>query len=208
MDERLAKLSQILTNGLSFSQIELGPTVIQTNWITLTGAPGSGKSTICQILKEQGYTIVPEMSRMLIEQALKKGFSINEIMSNPESLTNAVLMGNLDRTKRFAPDTVLIWDTGIFDSAAFYQVSGVNYNNRMDFLTKYRYKGVILLEMIYQNKLAEDIARPQTNKLRRSIDLALRKTYDEAGYLLTTIPVMDINSRVKRVQSVINAILE
>ena len=207
MEERLAQLSQILTNGLSFSQIELDPIVIQTNWIALTGAPGSGKSTICQILKEQGYTIVPEMSRILIEQALKKGFSINEIMLNPEALTNAVLLGNLDRTKRLTPHTTLIWDTGIFDSAAFYQVSGVNYNDRIDYLTKYRYKGVILLEMLYQNELVEDIARPQTNNLRKRIDLALRKTYDEAGYLLTHIPVMDIKSRVKRVQSAINAML-
>lgn len=203
---RLTLLTRILSNGLSLDNLPLSFAPVQTNWIAITGAPGSGKTSICQHLETYGFNVIPEMSRIVIESGLENGFSIHEIMQNPELLTTSVLARNFDRAKNLSPQNPLVWDTGVLDSAAFYEVAGVEYHNKKNLLIAFRYKAAVFLELLPQNALTSDKARPQDILLRSQIDLALRATYSQFGYSISMVPVMNIESRAKHVQNIINAI--
>ena len=201
---RLSPVAKTLSRVLYTPDIYEPCQSIETNWIVLTGAPGSGKTSISQSLHSYGFSIIPEMSRIVIEDALEKGFSIQEIMQNPELLTNSILARNYYRATNLSPDELFIWDTGLLDSAAFYNVAGIDYQCRLGFLNAYRYKSVIFLEMLPQDVLGKDQARPQDVVLRNRIDKALRSIYSQLGYSLAIVPISEIESRTKQVVKIIN----
>lgn len=48
----------------------------ETEWIVLTGAPNSGKSSALERLAFLGYRTVPENARLFIDQEVSKGKTI------------------------------------------------------------------------------------------------------------------------------------
>src|SRR5947209_13855687 len=42
----------------------------------ITGGPSVGKTTVIQLLREKGYTVLPEAARMIIEEESTKGSEV------------------------------------------------------------------------------------------------------------------------------------
>ena len=56
--------------------LQTPPFRIQTRWQVLTGSACTGKTTLIQLLAEEGYTVVYETARLYIDKELAKGRTI------------------------------------------------------------------------------------------------------------------------------------
>ena len=57
----------------------LNNTPEKTNWYVITGGPSTGKSKTIDYLAYLGYLIRPEVARILIDDELSKGKTLEEI---------------------------------------------------------------------------------------------------------------------------------
>ena len=55
------------------------PFARETNWHVITGAPSCGKTTLIDMLADQGFRTVAEAARQFIETEMSAGYSIDEL---------------------------------------------------------------------------------------------------------------------------------
>jgi len=51
----------------------------KSKWYVITGGPSSGKSTVLSCLEKMDYRIIPEAARVLIDEEMAKGKTLEEI---------------------------------------------------------------------------------------------------------------------------------
>ena len=80
----------------NFRTTELDPDLlstpfgVQTSWHVITGAPGSGKTTLIDQLADNGFQTVPEMARQYFEKEMARGRTIDEIRENTAALQHGI----------------------------------------------------------------------------------------------------------------------
>jgi predicted ATPase len=55
------------------------PFGVQTNWHVITGGACCGKTTLIDLLAEQGFQTVPETGRQVLEREVAKGRAVEEV---------------------------------------------------------------------------------------------------------------------------------
>lgn len=133
----------------------------ETNWVVITGGPSSGKSTLLEYLESQGYQIVPESARMLIEAEAAKGKTLKEIRSDETAFQRQVLGMKVGIEEKLNPDELIFFDRGIPDSIAYYQICGGDATSVLRESQKRRYKAVFLCEQV---PFAKDHARTEDQR--------------------------------------------
>ena len=91
----------------------------QSQWIIITGSTSSGKSTLIEELAKQGHKTVPEMARVVIDEKIAQGESINEIRSDEGLFQKEVFERKLKLEKKLPREERLFFDRGIPDSLAY-----------------------------------------------------------------------------------------
>ena len=76
--------------------------VEQTNWYIITGGPSTGKSKTIDHLAYLGYFIRPEVARILIDDELSKGKTIEEIRGDEKGFEHKILKIKIE-TEEIAP---------------------------------------------------------------------------------------------------------
>jgi predicted ATPase len=103
---------------LSDSLRRLSP-VTQTSWIAITGAPGSGKSTLIDALKAHGLTTVSEAARTYIEEQTQRGLSVADIRADGRQFLSAILDRSIAKAENTDPSKLIFFDRGIPDTIAY-----------------------------------------------------------------------------------------
>lgn len=202
MTDRQKVLFSLLA-GPSQSTVELGPAVIVTEWTVITGAPGSGKSTLCDGLAAAGHSIVPEVSRAAINEARANGFSIGEIFEDSALLARAIMSRKLGLARDLLPSMPCVWDTGLVDALVFCRRAKMDVVGLAPMLRALRYRRVIFLETFAQSVVQGDPVRPQSERDRMDLQDELLAEYSAQGYRLTRI-AHDVPAL--RIQNVLAAI--
>lgn len=63
---------------------------VQTKWHVITGAPYPGKTTLIDLLADQGFQTAPESARLSIEGEFARGRTIGEVRRDPAAMTRQV----------------------------------------------------------------------------------------------------------------------
>jgi predicted ATPase len=170
---------------------------ISTRWVTVTGSPGSGKTTTCDNLDKAGYCIIPEASRAAINEAVQHGYPVEEIFTQPMLLSLAILVRKLAIAQSLSPAESLIWDTGLGDALLFCRLANADVSKYRPTLLSYRFREVIMLEPLRGALIPNDAIRPQTEAERAMLHSGLLAEYEAQGYTINRILTDSASERIR-----------
>jgi predicted ATPase len=176
---------------------------MNTKWYVITGSASTGKTTLVNSLLKLGYLTVPEAARILIDEEIKKGKTIEEIRKNEAEFQRKVLDIKINVEKNLPKDKIVFFDRGIPDSIAYYQICGLDIVGLLNLCKKKTYRKIFMLEQL---PIEKDYARVEDAETLNKIQILLRKAYSDLGYEIIGIPVMTVEKRLKMITSNIDSL--
>ncbi len=174
---------------------------ISTNWHVVTGGPSSGKTKTLEYLYVLGNTIVPEMARMLIEDEMMTGKTLQEIRQHEGSFQERVLQMKIETENQLDPQKHTFLDRGIGDSIAYFRLNSMDPQPVFEASKKRIYKTVFLLEQL---PFQSDEARTENEDSARQISDLLFEAYSQLKYKVIRVPVMPVHERAVFILAEIN----
>jgi len=164
--------------------------------IVLTGTAFAGKTTLINLLAEQGYQTIPEAARDLIEQNQKIGSQSLPWIDLDLFLVDLLHL-QLEREAKIQDlNQPIFIDRSPIDQYAYFRYfnKSLTPEYRQAFETN-RYDKVFLLETLpgYQT----DEIRKEPLEMVQQLRILHQETYQELGYHPILIPVTSIKNRLK-----------
>lgn len=176
---------------------------IPRNWFVITGGPSSGKTSVIEALAARGVVTMPEAGRTVIDDALSRGITLEELRHNNgrnfRRLTIAQNLANmLTVTQLYPPDTPVVFDRGIHDSFAYAQY----YKQPLDettlaTLALIDYRRVFLFNSL--PTFTQDYARTEEAGFNQTFTPILKAAYMRYGMPVISVPVASVESRANQV---------
>lgn len=170
---------------------------METKRIVITGGPGTGKTSVIQLLEEKGYSCLPEVSREVIRSAQKEGID-QLFLKKPLLFSQLLLEGRIEQFKQAeqAKSEYLFFDRGIPDVVAYLDFAGTEYPSLFrEVCHTYTYADVFFLppwEEIYTC----DPERYESFEQACLIHNHLMETYSRSGYQIKEVPCSSLEDRV------------
>ena len=162
----------------------------------ITGAPGTGKTTIINALIKKGYSCAEEISRELIAEQLSIGGDILP-WKNQIAFENHIANLRKEQYLNCSKKENYFFDRSSIDCIAYLKVNKLEITNEISQITKeciFNKQAFItpLWEEIYIN----DGERIEDIKSALNIENSIIKTYKSLGYNLITVPKLSVKERV------------
>jgi predicted ATPase len=168
---------------------------VKNSWYVLTGGPGSGKTTILLELEKMGHNVVNEAARVVIDEEMAKGLSIEQIRADEKSFQKKVLDKKLDTEKKLDKDKLTFFDRGMHDTVAYLELINNEVSEELrKLIHKSKYKKVFLLEPLPYQK---DYARIEDREQVARLNELLYNAYHKARIPVIKVPENGIEERVK-----------
>ena len=161
-------------------------------WYVLTGGPCAGKTTTINELSKRGHPVLAEPARLIIDEKLAAGETIQEIVGDPEWLPSIVRRAyqQEDLVPRTEP---FFFDRAIPDSLAYYRLANRPIEDFFQAaMNEIRYRKVFLLDLV---DFKNDEGRPETPEQAMIIHGTIREAYIDQGYEIVEVPVLPVEER-------------
>tara|TARA_R110002012_G_scaffold38153_5_gene106575 strand:+ start:8422 stop:8985 length:564 start_codon:yes stop_codon:yes gene_type:complete len=172
--------------------------------VVITGAPGTGKTSIVNGLESKGFYCFHEIIRDMTSKAKQEGQS-EEYISNPLVFVDDALQFNKDlleaRTTHYKrsinlDEVISFFDRGIPDVLAYMDYFGQDYD---DFFISncenYKYDSVFIVPP-WKEIYVSDNERMETFEEAENIHHSLVKTYSQFGYDPIEVPKDAVPNRI------------
>ena len=164
----------------------------KTNWVVITGAPCSGKTTIIQRLESKGYHVAHEVARAYISDLLREDPQ-HPKLNHDSHMQDKILSLKRAREKFLNPKDKVFFDRGVPDSLAYYRLYQLDEAVVRDKLHRFIYKAVFYLDPL---PLVKDDIRKEDEATAKEIGELIQQGYTELGYSLIHVPVLPIQERL------------
>lgn len=173
--------------------------------IVLTGAPGTGKTTVLNLIKAQKYCCFDEISRKIIQQAQLEGtlniFETQPLLFSEQLLKHRLAQFQLTESK---DTTFCFLDRGLPDITAYLNYANQTYQAELfSAIDEYIYDIVFVFppwEQIY----TKDQERMETFEQAVEIHKHILKAYQKKHRLIIEVPFDTPENRCKFIQEQIN----
>lgn len=173
------------------------------NKIVISGAPGTGKTSIINVLLNLGYHCSKEISREIISQQLKIGGS-SLPWKNISAFSKLVMESRKIQFANSKKSELHFFDRSIIDIIAYLNLAKINTPPELvELACKNRYNEKILYAPFWSKIFTNDPERRESIKNAISIDKKLKEVYEEYGYQIIEIPKTSINERVEFILSIV-----
>lgn len=177
---------------------------VLTNWIVITGAPGTGKTTLIDALAKRGCAVVPDAGRQVLLPLVRKGLSKRKARGNYLGVQHAILERMLAIADAIDPNIQTFFDYAPPDNLAFLKLRNLEWP--IAFLKaacRYRYSHAFLLgNVVNENDrdVHPDPVRIETSAQRVRLTGLIRDIYESLGVPVTQIVEASIEKRLDIVE--------
>lgn len=171
--------------------------VERKNFYIITGGPGSGKTTIIEALKKQGFQVVAEVARRIIQEQIKiKGDALhshNQIKFRDLMLSRSIYTFE-EVTEKKCP---VFFDRGIPELVGYsHLIKNVVPEYLYNAVRLYRYNKKVFIMPPWKDIYQHDQERKQTWEEAVDTYHKIADSYMEAGYELIEIPIGLLSERI------------
>lgn len=173
-------------------------------FFVLTGGPGSGKSSVLNELKKEGYAVVEESGRKIIQEQMAQGGDALP-WKNKEKFRDLMVQEDIRKYQEAQNlDGIVLFDRGVPDSLGYSYLEKIPVESSLEAVVeKHPYQPVIFMmppwEEIYEN----DTERKQDFEKSVETYEAMKEVYIKLGYTIMELPKLSILQRVKFIRSII-----
>jgi predicted ATPase len=173
--------------------------------VVITGAPGTGKTTLLNLLKTQGYAIHKEMARALIKEQQELGSKIVP-WQNHNLFGQELFKRQVAQYHQAKPKIINFYDRGIPDNLGYLRRDGLQNKALEEKAKEYPYYKKVFFTPPWKNIYAQDQERWEDFNLMLEIHEALQEIYQFYNYQLIEVPRTNPQERLKFVIHHIKAI--
>lgn len=172
--------------------------------IVITGGPGTGKSTLIQLLEQRGYPCLHEVSREVILEARKQGHE-QLFLNDPLLFSEKLIEGRINQfhqVKDFHQQPVF-YDRGLHDVLAYLKYIGSDFPNEMHHTCINHCYDLVLILPPWEEIYSTDNERYESFQEAEKIYHHLVNTYKKYNYTPLEVPKLPVE---KRLQFILNQI--
>lgn len=169
--------------------------------IVITGAMGSGKSTVLALLKALGFNVVPEPAReILAEQRSIGDEGVPE--QNTKLFTQLLLSRAIYQYKQMqSANDVVIFDRGIPDNIAYAELFNLDYAPAHQAAKLYRYNTDIFIFPAWSEIYTTDDERTMSFAAAKAFGDSIERIYKKCGYNVINVPCVSPEERVQYIKT-------
>lgn len=162
--------------------------------IIISGAAGTGKTTLINALEKEGFNCLEEISRKWIDRQLTVGGDALP-WKNVEKFTIGCL-SELDNQLRAEPNAAFC-DRGPLDYKVHMSVRGKQLPNDVDGRTQFQaYERRVFYCSLWKEIYQQEPQRPENFEHQIQVDQFTRDIYKAAGFSLIELPKTSVLERV------------
>ncbi len=161
----------------------------------ITGGPGSGKSTLIEALKREGYTCFDEVSRKIIAHQQEIGGDLFPWGDLP-GFAEVCYVEMLKDVNNAPENQPIFYDRGIPDIAAYLKNRDLPVNPEFIEGMKY-YQSVVFLCPPWKEIFINDAQRPESFELAQRLYSSLYYTYQSLGCRIIELTKSPVGDRVE-----------
>jgi len=162
----------------------------------ITGAPGTGKTTIINALIKKGYSCAEEISRELIAEQLSIGGDILP-WKNQIAFENHIANLRKEQYLNCSKKENYFFDRSSIDCIAYLKVNKLEITNEISQITKECiFNKQVFITPLWEEIYINDGERIEDIKSALNIENSIIKTYKSLGYNLITVPKLSVKERV------------
>lgn len=158
------------------------------NRYIITGGPSTGKTTLIEALRLQGYNCVDESARAVINQQIELNTGLVPWIDNAR-FSELVLDSVIANYKATASSETVFFDRGVADVMAYLILDGIEVPQRFwDATRNYRFNTTVFMLPQWEEIYANDSARVESFELASRVSKTLADLYTKIGYDVVELP--------------------
>ena len=167
----------------------------------ITGAPGTGKTTIINALIKKGYSCAEEISRELIAEQLSIGGDILP-WKNQIAFENHIANLRKEQYLNSSENNNYFFDRSSIDCIAYLKANKLEITTEINQITKQCvFNKQVFITPFWEEIYINDGERIEDIKAAVNIENSLIETYKSLGYTLVKVPKISVNERVNFILS-------
>jgi predicted ATPase len=179
---------------------------MKDNYYILTGAMGSGKSTVINELKDKALTCIKEPAReILAEQRLIDGQGVPD--KDPNLFCQLLLSRSIYQYKEMTANVgKILFDRGIPDCVAYANYFDLNNGPFINAANTYRYNPKVFFLPAWQEIYVNDEERKMSFDESREFGEKLKNLYQSLNYQIIEVPKCSPIDRASFIMEHINSV--
>lgn len=165
------------------------------NYYVLTGAFGSGKSTVLALLKQRGFLCVNEPAREVLKE--QRSFNGSGVPEKDPALFAELMykLSALSYDSFKSENAPVIFDRGIPDLIAYAEIFGLDPSEYLAAAGEYRYNANVFCFNAWPDIYVNDDERRADFETSHKFGELVKKIYIQTGYNVVDVPFTDIVNR-------------
>lgn len=170
----------------------------------MTGAMGSGKSTVLKLLHSAGLKIIEEPARQILAEQRSTGDDgVPE--KNPKYFSQLLLSRAIYQFKKMQKfEGNVIYDRGIPDVIAYFQLFDLNYPPAEKASELFRYEPNVFIFPAWEEIYTTDDERKMSFAAAKDFGTQVQQIYRDYGYHLIDVPCVSPQDRAQFIVEKLN----
>jgi len=174
--------------------------VIDKYRIIISGAPGTGKTSLIQALESSGYKTFSDVSRELIEEGLIP--PVWDKNNHDQDFGRRVLEARIEQYKLAKDNSTAFFDRGIPDALIFSRFLNKTFTHEsLSAVKKYRYYKDVFILSPWIDIFKQDDIRKESFEEIQQIHRYTIEQYEAVGYNCIMVPETSVEERLHFVLS-------